>query len=208
MPKYTLRAFHNNKDNKATMKVKAIILTITAILIASPIKAQNATPHRDGIDNYLQYAPIVTTYALKAAGAESASSWKRMTVNTAISFGLSCGTAYVLKHTVHDRRPDGSDNRAFPSGHTVIAFAGAVALDKEFRHLSPWISVVGYAVATATAIDRVRRDRHNWDDIAAGAAIGIAGTELGYWLGDKITGEKSRWSITTDGQTLGLVVKL
>ena len=201
----------------------AAMLMLPCTLVPQAAQAQTATTppspttaaapqgkryHGDGIDDYLRFVPLVSAYALKAAGVESSSSWKRLAVNTALSVGVTCGVTYVLKHTVHDMRPDRTDNRAFPSGHTSIAFAGAVVLDKEFRHVSPWISVAGYAVATATAIDRVRRNRHRWDDVAAGAAIGILGTEAGYWLGDKITGERSRWRMGTDGQTLTVQIDL
>ena len=44
--------------------------------------------------------------------------------------------------------------------------------------------------------------------VAAGAAIGLLSTEAAYWLGDKITGERSRWHVGTDGQTLSVVVEL
>ena len=175
---------------------------------ASPATAQTPRYHGDGIDDYLRFVPLASTFALKASGVESASSWRRLAVNTAVGVGLTCGVTLALKHTVHDLRPDRTDNRAFPSGHTSIAFAGARILDREFRHISPWISVAGYAVATATAVDRVRRNRHRWDDVACGAAIGIISTEAAYWLGDKLTGERSRWHVGTDGQTLSLVVEL
>ena len=68
--------------------------------------------------------------------------------------------------------------------------------------------MAGYTVATVTAVDRVRRNRHHWDDVVVGAAIGIAATEAGYWLGDKLTGECSRWHLGTDGQTLSLRIDL
>ena len=35
-------------------------------------------------------------------------------------------------------------------------------------------------MATVTAVDRVLRDRHHWYDVVAGAAIGVAGSELSY----------------------------
>ena len=44
--------------------------------------------------------------------------------------------------------------------------------------------------------------------LAAGAAIGIGATELGYWIGDKITGERSRWHVGTDGTALTVMVEL
>ena len=89
-------------------------------------------------------------------------------------------------------RPDGTDNHSFPSGHTAVAFCGATVLHKEYGKISPWISVAGYAVATATALDRVRRNRHHWGDVAAGAAIGYLSAEAGYWIVDKIMGKKKK----------------
>ena len=77
----------------------------------------------------------------------------------------------------------------------MVAFAGAHLLAKEYGHHSPWISVAGYATATAVSIERIRHDHHNWWQCAAGAAIGIGATEVGYWIGDKLTGERSRLSV-------------
>ena len=35
------------------------------------------------------------------------------------------GTSYILKHTIHKKRPDGSNHHAFPSGHATVTFQGA-----------------------------------------------------------------------------------
>ncbi len=166
------------------------------------------TYHGDGCDDVLEWIPIASVYVMKAAGVESASSWKRLAVNSAISFALAAGSTWALKHSIHERRPDWSDRRSFPSGHTAVAFAGAVVLDKEYRKVSPWISVAGYAVATGVAIDRVARNRHHWQDVCAGAALGAGGTLLGYWIGDKITGQHSRYQVGVGTDGLSLVVNL
>ena len=123
---------------------------------------------------------------------------------------LSAGVAWVRKHSVKEERPDGTDDRAFPSGHSTIAFAGAHALHKEYGHLSPWISVAGYTVATFTAVDRVARNRHHWYDAVAGAAIGILGTEAAYWLCDKITGwnEKGNYRVGVSPGGISLAIGL
>lgn len=176
-------------------------------LLALPLRAQR-TYHGDGPDDVLRFVPAASVFALKACGVESESGWKRLVVNTAVSYAFSAGTTWTLKHSIHERRPDWTDNHSFPSGHTALAFTGAVILDKEYRHVSPWISVAGYAVATGVAVDRVARNRHAWQDVTAGAAIGVGSTLLGYWLGDKITGEHSRYSLTTDGQSLSLCIQL
>ena len=187
---------------------RTLLTAAILFVMALTCSAQDKRYYGDGPDDVLRFVPMLTAYTLKAAGVESSSSWKRMVVNSAFSVGLTCGTTWVLKHAINETRPDGTDRRSFPSGHTAVAFVGAAVLDKEYRHVSPWISVAGYAVATATAIDRVCRNRHHWYDVAAGAAIGIGATELGYWIGDKITGEHSRWHVGTDGTALTVMVEL
>ena len=49
---------------------------------------------------------------------------------------------------------------------------------------SPWWSVAGYGVATATGVMRVLNNRHWVSDVMSGAGIGILSTELGYALSD------------------------
>ena len=153
-----------------------------------------------------RFAPIASVFALKACGVEGASSWKRLVVNSAASLVISCGTTWALKYTIHEERPDHSDHHSFPSGHTTVAFAGAHVLCKEYARKSPWIAVAGYGVAAAVAADRVAQDRHHWQDVCAGAAIGILGTELGYWLGDRLTGERSRYSVSVGPQSVAMVI--
>ena len=167
-----------------------------SLLLALPTWAQRAY-HGDGPDDVLRFVPVATVYALKTCGVESKSGWKQLAVNTVVSYAFSAGTTWALKHSIHERRPDWTDNHSFPSGHTALAFTGAVILDKEYRHVSPWISVAGYAVATGVAVDRMARNRHAWQDVTAGAAIGVGSTLLGYWLGERITGEHNRYAVTT-----------
>lgn len=162
----------------------------------------------DALDDVLRLAPMAATITMKVCGVEGASSSKRMCVNAVLGYALCYGTTEGLKLAIHKKRPDGSDNKSFPSGHSAIAFAGAHRLHKEYGKVSPWISVGGYAIATFVAADRVIRDRHDWMDVTAGAAIGIATTELGCWIGDKITGEKSRYQLSVAPNGLALLVSL
>lgn len=148
--------------------------------------------HGDGIDNVLEYVPTMAVFGLKALGVESESSWKKRLTVSVVSFAMNAGVTYALKHTIHEKRPDGTDNRSFPSGHTSIAFCGATTLMHEYYKVSPWIGVAGYAVATTVAVDRVRRNRHRWGDVVAGAAIGCASAELGYLIGNLILGKDKK----------------
>jgi len=185
-----------------TMKTLLLAMSLVAILV--PALSQTSTPalsqtsntykryHGDGIDNVLQYVPTAAVFGLKMIGVPAESSWKRRLTVSVISFGLNAGITYGLKHTIHEMRPDGTDNRSFPSGHTSIAFCGATTLMHEYRHVSPWIGVAGYTLATGVALDRVRRNRHHWGDVVAGAAIGVASAEAGYLIGDWILGKNKK----------------
>lgn len=156
--------------------------------VSEPVAHQYKRYHGDGIDNVLEYVPTAAVFGLKLLGVPAESSWKRRLTVSVVSFGINAAVTYSLKHTIHEMRPDGTDNHSFPSGHTAVAFCGATTLMHEYRKVSPWIGVAGYAVATTVAVDRVRRNRHHWGDVVAGAAIGVASAEAGYWIGDIILG--------------------
>ena len=169
----------------------------------------NKRYHGDGIDNVLQYVPTVAVFGLKAIGVESENTWKKCLAISAASFVMNAGVTYALKHSIHERRPDGTDNRSFPSGHTSIAFCGATTLMHEYYSVSPWIGVAGYAVATTVAVDRVRRNRHHWGDVVAGAAIGCLSAEAGYLIGDLILGkDKKNDDVSLAVSPMGLELKM
>lgn len=168
------------------MKInKAVLTTFSFIFLAGSVYAQKEYKG-DGPDDYLRLIPLGATVALKVCGVQSRDDWQHLLLNAGVSTLITAATTYTLKNTIHDTRPDGTDRHAFPSGHAAIAFSGAHVLFKEYKDVSPWIGIGGYAVATAVSCDRVRRNRHRWDDVAAGAAIGILSTELSYWLGSKL----------------------
>ena len=111
-------------------------------------------------DDYLQYAPAAIMLGMKAAGVQSRSSWSRMLVSDAFSAILMGGVVNTLKQTTHVMRPDGSNDRSFPSGHTATAFMTATMLTKEYGHKSPWSGVGAYGMATATGLMRMANNKH------------------------------------------------
>lgn len=143
-----------------------------------------------GSADYIQYSPAAIMLAIKAAGVEGRSDWKRMLTADAISTAIMAAVVNATKYTVLRERPDGSSRNSFPSGHTATSFMCAQMLHREYGEtISPWISVCGYGIAATTAVFRVAANRHWCSDILAGAAIGIFSTELGYWLTDRIYGD-------------------
>ena len=174
-------------------KIRTLLILIqTSIGCFAQASSQYKRYHGDGIDNVLEYTPMAASFILKAAGVKCRSSWEQRLYKSGASFILCSGTTWLLKKSIHKMRPDGTDNESFPSGHTAVAFCGATVLHKEYWKTSPWISVAGYTVATITAVDRVRRNRHHWEDVAAGAAIGFLSAQASYWIVDKITGKKKK----------------
>ncbi len=176
--------------------------------VSEPVAHQYKSYHGDGIDNVLEYVPTAAVFGLKLLGVPAESSWKRRLTVSVVSFGINAAVTYSLKHTIHEMRLDGTDNHSFPSGHTAVAFCGATTLMHEYRKVSPWIGVAGYAVATTVAVDRVRRNRHHWGDVVAGAAIGVASAEAGYWIGDIILGKgkKKKQDVSLSVAPMGMTL--
>lgn len=153
-------------------------------------RTEYAKQHSAGYDNFLQYSPAMVMLGMKALGVEGRSSWSRMAVSDAFSVALMAGVVSSLKNSVNEKRPDGSNMHSFPSGHTAAAFMCATMLHKEYGHISPWISVGGYTLATATGVSRIANNKHWTADVMAGAGIGIISTEIGYFLTDLIFKDK------------------
>lgn len=139
-------------------------------------------PGRTYIDDYLQYSPLVVMYGLQLCGVKSRDGWLNMTIAAATSYIVMTAAVNTIKYTAKVQRPDGSAFNSFPSGHTATAFVGAHLLYKEYKHISPWIGIAGYAAATATGIMRIMNRRHWFSDTMMGAGIGIASVEIGYLL--------------------------
>ena len=141
-------------------------------------------------DDYLQYAPAALMLGLKIGGVRGRSSWGRMLVSDAFSVALLAGAVNSLKYTCRMPRPDGSNNKSFPSGHTATAFMAATMLHKEYGGRSPWYSIAGYSMATVTGVSRMLNNKHWLSDVLVGAGIGILSVELGYLFADLIFKDK------------------
>jgi len=141
-------------------------------------------------DDYIQYSPAVLMIGLKVFGYKGRSSWGRMLVSDAFSGMIMAGAVNGIKYSVRRMRPDGSSFNSFPSGHTAKAFMAATMLHKEYGWRSPWFSIGGYVLASATGISRIMNDSHWMSDVVAGGAIGIGSVHLGYFLSDLIFKER------------------
>ncbi len=144
-------------------------------------------PHnRCHVDNFTMYVPAAAVYVLNAAGIHGEHNFKDRTILLLMSQLFTQGAVFSLKDRSHILRPDGSAYNSFPSGHTAEAFANAEFVRMEYKDVSPWYGVAGYAVATTTGLFRMYNNKHWLNDVVAGAGFGIAGTRLAYWLYPKI----------------------
>lgn len=67
-----------------------------------------------------------------------------------------------------ERRPNGSDWKSFPSGHSAAAFSSAMFVHRRYGWKP---AIIPYAMAAVTGWGRVRADAHYWHDILGGAAV-------------------------------------
>ncbi len=104
-----------------------------------------------------------------------------LTVDTVATVGI----AYGLGKITHERRPDGSDYKSFPSDTAALGFAPAQYLWDRYG----WqYGVPAYAAATFVAFSRVDARKHHWYDVTASAALAFGMSKL-------ITTEyRGRWS--------------
>ena len=143
------------------------------------------THFKTSIDDYTQYFGPALTLGLKLGGMEGRSDWPRFFASAAMGYGIMALLVNTIKYTAKEMRPDGSSANSWPSGHTATSFVGATILHKEYGLTrSPWFSVAGYGIATATGVMRVLNNRHWVSDVLSGAGIGILSGELAYALSD------------------------
>ncbi|WP_321439208.1 phosphatase PAP2 family protein [uncultured Bacteroides sp.] len=142
-------------------------------------------------DDYLQLFPAVAMIGMKMGGVKGRSSWERMLASDAFSVAIMAAAVNTLKSTAKEMRPDGSNNKSFPSGHTATAFMAATMMHKEYGlTCSPWYSVGAYSAAAITGITRQLNNKHWLSDVMVGAGIGVLSTEFGYYLADLLFKDK------------------
>lgn len=146
--------------------------------------------HSSGAFDAIQYTPLAFPWAMKALGIPTRSGWGRMATSQTLSTFIMAGTTSLMKDNVSSLRPDGSDMRSFPSGHSAWAYLGATMTAYELGWKSPWYSLGAYSIASAVAMQRIIDRRHLPKDVIAGAGIGILSAQIGYLFGDLIWGDK------------------
>jgi membrane-associated phospholipid phosphatase len=183
---------HNLKFKTNQLIIPAALFTYGIIAIESDYlklvnielrdELKESIDEKVTIDDFTQYAPAVSVYALNNLGIKGKNNLRDRTIILGTSYLLMGSSVYALKNITKIERPDGSSNNSFPSGHTATAFAGAEFLWQEYKDVNIWYGITGYAVATGTGLFRIYNARHWLSDVVMGAGIGILTTKIAYWI--------------------------
>jgi membrane-associated phospholipid phosphatase len=82
---------------------------------------------------------------------------------------VNFGYSQVIKVAVGRERPNGQDDKSFPSGHTSNSFALAAVAE---RHYGWKLGVPAYLLASLVGASRLEQDKHYLSDVVAGATLG------------------------------------
>ena len=132
------------------------------------------------LDDYGQFVPYAELAAVLAFGVDSRNDRVNLGLILIKSELLMLGAVEITKRATQHLRPDGSDYRSFPSGHTAQAFLAASIVHTELRDKSQWYGVGAYAVATTVGAFRMLNNKHWESDVFAGAGYGILSAHLAY----------------------------
>ena len=144
------------------MRKLASALAAPALLLAAPASANGW----DDASTAGEAALVAFSLGLPALKHDG-----KGALQAGASLGASFALTEALKYTVDERRPDGSDRRSFPSGHTSTSFAAAATLHQRYG----WkVGVPATLLASFVGVARVEAHKHFWHDVVAGAAIGEA----------------------------------
>jgi membrane-associated phospholipid phosphatase len=97
------------------------------------------------------------------------SRFRAMTYDMLDAAVVNFGYTELVKLAVGRERPNGQDNKSFPSGHTSNSFALAAVAE---RHYGWKVGVPAYLVAGLVGASRLEQDKHYLSDVVAGATLG------------------------------------
>lgn len=155
--------------------MKPIICFLTALCLAFSIQAQEipVTGNRKAVRTSGDVGAIL----LPVAGLTAIlinKDWEGLKQGV-FAGATTLGVTYALKYIVKKDRPDHSDNHSFPSMHTSVSFTAAAFIQR--RYGWKW-GLPAYVLSTYVGWSRVYGKKHDWWDVAAGAAIGAGSSYI------------------------------
>ena len=142
---------------------------------------------RSKVDNFLIFVPYAELAVLNLLKIKCRNDFLNTSLLILKSELIMTAIVFPLKNITKLQRPDSSDYKSFPSGHTAQAFVAASIVHKEFRYKSQWYGVGAYMIATSVGLFRMINNKHWESDVFAGAGIGILSAHIAYLT------HKNRW---------------
>lgn len=155
--------------------MKPIICFLTALCLAFSIQAQEIAV--TGSRKAIRTSGDVGAILLPVAGLTAIlinKDWEGLKQGV-FAGATTLGVTYALKYIVKKDRPDHSDNHSFPSMHTSVSFTAAAFIQR--RYGWKW-GLPAYVLSTYVGWSRVYGKKHDWWDVAAGAAIGAGSSYI------------------------------
>jgi membrane-associated phospholipid phosphatase len=115
------------------------------------------------------YSTIFVAGMFTAGRFAHSSRFRAMTYDMLDASIVNFAYTEVLKLAVGRERPNRSDNKSFPSGHTSNAFTLATVAE---QHYGWKLGVPAYLVAGLVGASRLGEDAHWLSDVFAGATLG------------------------------------
>ncbi len=139
-----------------------------------PVEVAPATPfHATRAQKGVARSTDIVALALPVAtltGVLIERDWKGLIQGVETAAATAAAT-YILKYSVKELRPDGSNMHSFPSGHSAVSFATATFLQRRYG----WaFGAPAYALSAYVAWGRVFAKKHYFWDVIGGAVIGAA----------------------------------
>lgn len=197
---FSLISIHDSikkKSNcfKQTLVPATLATTSLVILVVPELKNKiqeqlnwNASEKVNLMDDELRYVPMGAVFLLSLTGLKGEHSVLEEIAVGGLAYIFADFIVYRTKQITQVTRPNPEyGNTSFPSQHASMAFVGATLLHREFGHISPWITVGGYGMATWVAYARIARNRHFLPDVLMGSAVGIMATNATYWAFDALS---------------------
>ena len=155
--------------------MKSSICFLTALCLAFSIQAQEIAV--TGSRKAVRTSGDVGAILLPVAGLTAIlinKDWEGLKQGV-FAGATTLGVTYALKYIVKKDRPDHSDNHSFPSMHTSVSFTAAAFIQR--RYGWKW-GLPAYVLSTYVGWSRVYGKKHDWWDVAAGAAIGAGSSYI------------------------------
>ncbi|MCQ2266935.1 MAG: phosphatase PAP2 family protein [Bacteroidaceae bacterium] len=135
--------------------------------------------HDIHVDDYIQYAPYAANLFVGCSGVKSKHGLRGRVLMTFTAAVIQAGVTNAVKRAVREQRPRSGLPNSFPSGHTATAFTGAELCRIEYG----WkVGGPAYAVAATVGFLRMWNDYHWYNDVLAGAALGVLSAQAANYL--------------------------